>query len=165
MCTQIWSYILGRWQNFTPNTKYLSPHSSPVGRPFYYRATGRTLLSIILAAFVRYEYEERGGFSSSLVSSRLCERTLPSKRQHLPVIVEPCVAGEQLDSTVFEYTSCIWPLKVAVNTIVPRSPFFLFLYLKTQTVTHIRKNAVEYLRQWNGAICVIYNLCQRQNIR
>ena len=55
--------------------------------------------------------------------------------------------------------------KVAVNTIVPRSPFFLFLYLKTQTVTHIRKNAVEYLRQWNGAICVIYNLCQRQNIR
>ena len=47
--------------------------------------------------------------------------------------------------------------KVAVNTIVPRSPFFLFLYLKTQTVTHIRKNAVEYLRQWNGAICVIYN--------
>ena len=56
-------------------------------------------------------------------------------------------------------------LKVAVNTIVPRSPFFLFLYLKTQTVTHIRKNAVEYLRQWNGAICVIYNLCQRQNIR
>ena len=38
-------------------------------------------------------------------------------------------------------------LKVAVNTIVPRSPFFLFLYLKTQTVTHIRKNAVEYLRQ------------------
>ena len=37
--------------------------------------------------------------------------------------------------------------KVAVNTIVPRSPFFLFLYLKTQTVTHIRKNAVEYLRQ------------------
>ena len=56
-------------------------------------------------------------------------------------------------------------VKVAVNTIVPRSPFFLFLYLKTQTVTHIRKNAVEYLRQWNGAICVIYNLCQRQNIR
>ena len=56
-------------------------------------------------------------------------------------------------------------LKVAVNTIVPRSPFFLFLYLKTQTVTHIRKNAVEYLRQWNGAICVIYNLCQRQKIR
>ena len=55
-------------------------------------------------------------------------------------------------------------LKVAVNTIVPRSPFFLFLYLKTQTVTHIRKKAVEYLRQWNGAICVIYNLCQRQNI-
>ena len=55
--------------------------------------------------------------------------------------------------------------KVAVNTIVPRSPFVLFLYLKTQTVTHIRKNAVEYLRQWNGAICVIYNLCQRQNIR
>ena len=55
--------------------------------------------------------------------------------------------------------------KVAVNTIVPRSPFFLFLYLKTQTVTHIRKNAVEYLRQWNGAICVIYNLCQRQKIR
>ena len=54
--------------------------------------------------------------------------------------------------------------KVAVNTIVPRSPFFLFLYLKTQTVTHIRKKAVEYLRQWNGAICVIYNLCQRQNI-
>ena len=48
-------------------------------------------------------------------------------------------------------------VKVAVNTIVPRSPFFLFLYLKTQTVTHIRKNAVEYLRQWNGAICVIYN--------
>ena len=38
-------------------------------------------------------------------------------------------------------------LKVAVNTIVPRSPFFLFLYLKTRTVTHIRKNAVEYLRQ------------------
>ena len=38
-------------------------------------------------------------------------------------------------------------LKVAVNTIVPRSPFFLFLYLKTQSVTHIRKNAVEYLRQ------------------
>ena len=37
-------------------------------------------------------------------------------------------------------------LKVAVNTIVPRSPFFLFLYLKTQTVTHIRKNAVKYLR-------------------
>ena len=37
--------------------------------------------------------------------------------------------------------------KVAVNTIVPRSPFFLSLYLKTQTVTHIRKNAVEYLRQ------------------
>ena len=58
-----------------------------------------------------------------------------------------------------------YSLKVAVNTIVPRSPFFLFLYLKTQTVTHIRKNAVEYLRQWNGAICVIYNLCQRQNIR
>ena len=56
-------------------------------------------------------------------------------------------------------------LKVAVNTIVPRSPFFLFLYLKTQTVTHIRKNAVEYLRQLNGAICVIYNLCQRQKIR
>ena len=56
-------------------------------------------------------------------------------------------------------------VKVAVNTIVPRSPFFLFLYLKTQTVTHIRKNAVEYLRQWNGAICVIYNLCQRQKIR
>ena len=56
-------------------------------------------------------------------------------------------------------------LEVAVNTIVPRSPFFLFLYLKTQTVTHIRKNAVEYLRQWNGAICVIYNLCQRQKIR
>ena len=56
-------------------------------------------------------------------------------------------------------------LKVAVNTIVPRSPFFLFLYLKTQTVTHIRKNAVEYLRQWNGAICVIYNMCQRQKIR
>ena len=55
--------------------------------------------------------------------------------------------------------------KVAVNTIVPRSPFFLFLYLKTQTVTHIRKHAVEYLRQWNGAICVIYNLCQRQKIR
>ena len=55
--------------------------------------------------------------------------------------------------------------KVAVNTIVPRSPFFLFLYLKTQTVTHIRKNAVEYLRQWNGAICVIYNLGQRQKIR
>ena len=55
-------------------------------------------------------------------------------------------------------------VKVAVNTIVPRSPFFLFLYLKTQTVTHIRKKAVEYLRQWNGAICVIYNLCQRQNI-
>ena len=50
-----------------------------------------------------------------------------------------------------------YSLKVAVNTIVPRSPFFLFLYLKTQTVTHIRKNAVEYLRQWNGAICVIYN--------
>ena len=38
-------------------------------------------------------------------------------------------------------------VKVAVNTIVPRSPFILFLYLKTQTVTHIRKNAVEYLRQ------------------
>ena len=56
-------------------------------------------------------------------------------------------------------------IKVAVNTIVPRSPFFLFLYLKTQTVTHIRKNAVEYLRQWNGAICVIYNLGQRQKIR
>ena len=56
-------------------------------------------------------------------------------------------------------------VKVAVNTIVPRSPFFLFLYLKTQTVTHIRKNAVEYLRQWNSAICVIYNLCQRQKIR
>ena len=56
-------------------------------------------------------------------------------------------------------------VKVAVNTIVPRSPFFLFLYLKTQTVTHIRKNAVEYLRQWNGAICVIYNMCQRQKIR
>ena len=56
-------------------------------------------------------------------------------------------------------------VKVAVNTIVPRSPFFLFLYLKTQTVTHTRKNAVEYLRQWNGAICVIYNLCQRQKIR
>ena len=56
-------------------------------------------------------------------------------------------------------------VKVAVNTIVPRSPFFLFLYLKTQTVTHIRKNAVEYLRQWNGAICVIYNHCQRQKIR
>ena len=52
-------------------------------------------------------------------------------------------------------------LKVAVNTIVPRSPFFLFLYLKTQTVTHIRKNAVEYLRQWNGAICVIYNLVSK----
>ena len=51
--------------------------------------------------------------------------------------------------------------KVAVNTIVPRSPFFLFLYLKTQTVTHIRKNAVEYLRQWNGAICVIYNLVSK----
>ena len=44
-------------------------------------------------------------------------------------------------------------------------PVFFFLYLKTQTVTHIRKNAVEYLRQWNGAICVIYNLCQRQKIR
>ena len=58
--------------------------------------------------------------------------------------------------------SCFF--KVAVNTIVPRSPFFLFLYLKTQTVTHIRKKAVEYLLQWNGAICVIYNLCQRQNI-
>ena len=52
---------------------------------------------------------------------------------------------------------CRCRLKVAVNTIVPRSPFFLFLYLKTHTVTHIRKNAVEYLRQWNGAICVIYN--------
>ena len=52
--------ILGRWQNFTPNTKYLSPHSSPVGKPFYYRATGRTLISIILAAFVQSEYEERG---------------------------------------------------------------------------------------------------------
>ena len=38
-------------------------------------------------------------------------------------------------------------VKVAVNTIVPRSCFFFFLYLKTQTVTHIRKNAVEYLRQ------------------
>ena len=113
MCTQICSYILGRWQNFTPNTKYLSPHSSPVGRPFYHRATGRTLLSIILAAFVRYEYEEQGLFSSPLVSSRLCERTLPSKRLHLPVIVEPCVAGEQLDFTVFEYTSCLWPLNVA----------------------------------------------------
>ena len=37
--------------------------------------------------------------------------------------------------------------KVAVNTIVPRSPFFFFLHLKTQTVTHIRKNVVEYLRQ------------------
>ena len=61
--------------------------------------------------------------------------------------------------------AAIAKLKVAVNTIVPRSPFFLFLYLKTQTVTHIRKNAVEYLRQWNGAICVIYNLCQRQKIR
>ena len=58
--------------------------------------------------------------------------------------------------------SYVLRLKVAVNTIVPRSPFFLFLYLKTQTVTHIRKNAVEYLRQWNGAIRVIYNLCQRQ---
>ena len=43
-------------------------------------------------------------------------------------------------------TRCVL-IKVAVNTIVPRSPFFLFLYLKTQTVTHIRKNAVEYLRQ------------------
>ena len=99
MCTQICSYILERWQNFTVNTKYLSPHSSKVGRPFY-RATGRTLLSIILAAFVRYEYEERGGFSSPLVISRLCERALPSKRLHLLVIVEPCVAGEQLDFTV-----------------------------------------------------------------
>ena len=59
----------------------------------------------------------------------------------------------------------VFCIKVAVNTIVPRSPFFLFLYLKTQTVTHIRKNAVEYLRQWNGAICVIYNLGQRQKIR
>ena len=58
--------------------------------------------------------------------------------------------------TVFTATLRLF-FKVAVNTIVPRSPFFLFLYLKTQTVTHIRKNAVEYLRQWNGAICVIYN--------
>ena len=60
MCTQICSYILGRWQNVTPNTKYLSPHSSPLRRPIYNSAAGRTLLSIILAAFVRYEYEERG---------------------------------------------------------------------------------------------------------
>ena len=66
---------------------------------------------------------------------------------------------------VFTSDQLLSEIKVAVNTIVPRSPFFLFLYLKTQTVTHIRKNAVEYLRQWNGAICVIYNLGQRQKIR
>ena len=79
-------------------------------------------------------------------------------------------------ANIQKYSVCLWgcqpintnlsmEFKAAVNTIVPRSPFFLFLYLKTQTVTHIRKNAVEYLRQWNGAICVIYNLCQRQKIR
>ena len=71
----------------------------------------------------------------------------------------------QKHATLDKNPYCVYgTLKVAVNTIVPRSPFFLFLYLKTQTVTHIRKKAVEYLRQWNGAICVIYNLCQRQNI-
>ena len=70
---------------------------------------------------------------------------------------------DELSSAMPEVSPVVF--KVAVNTIVPRSPFFLFLYLKTQTVTHIRKNAVEYLRQWNGAICVIYNLCQRQKIR
>ena len=109
MCTQICSYILGRWQNFTPNTKYISPHSSPVGRPFYYRAAGRTLLSIIRAAFVRYEYEEQGLSSSPLVSSRLCERALPSKRLHLPVIVEPCV-WPLVDVKVFR------ALQRAINT-------------------------------------------------
>ena len=33
---------------FHPKHQIPFPHSSPVGRLFYYRATGRTLLSIIL---------------------------------------------------------------------------------------------------------------------
>ena len=43
----------------------------------------------------------------------LASSELYPKRLHLPVIVEPCVAGEQLDFTVFESTSCRWPLNVA----------------------------------------------------
>ena len=83
------------------------------------------------------------------------------------VPIRTALMGEKMSKRLGGIKGCkyiYYSLKVAVNTIVPRSPFFLFLYLKTQTVTHIRKKAVEYLRQWNGAICVIYNLCQRQNI-
>ena len=38
-------------------------------------------------------------------------------------------------------------LKVAVNTIVPRSPFFSICTSKPTLFTHMKKNAVEYLRQ------------------
>ena len=71
---------------------------------------------------------------------------------HGPFVVSACIYMVITSSKSKDQPSKIvnparGQLKVAVNTIVPRSPFFLFLYLKTQTVTHIRKNAVEYLRQ------------------
>ena len=39
------------------------------------------------------------------------------------------------------------PFKVAVNTIVPRSPFFSICTSKPTLFTHIKRNAVEYIRQ------------------
>ena len=65
------------------------------------------------------------------------------------VTSKPSDVGTDVSSNLGALTRTVFVFvfKVAVNTIVPRSPFFLFLYLKTQTDTHIRKNAVEYLCQ------------------
>ena len=65
----------------------------------------------------------------------------------------PIEAAALCSSSVLRYACTIpslrtvcYYLKVAVNTIVPRSPFFLFVPQNPHCYTH-EKNAVEYLRQ------------------
>ena len=55
-------------------------------------------------------------------------------------------------------------IKVAVNTIVPRSPFFCFCTSKPRLL-HISENTRSNISVNEMALFVISNLCQRQNIR